>query len=450
MTNRCLITKPSKRIFLIDMWSIFYLLVVYSLTIILDESNIFVFAIYLICAIPFINHLDRFACICFLLSTMSYYFLGCSEGVWSIYTIFAYMMVLRLFCERNLGLPLRSCLYLIFMIVAVVLSYTHSEFGYIKGMYSMIYNIAIAMLVVIVIRFNQDTVSSYLPKLTVIQLMFYMVLLLINGSYDGYGYSISKDVNHNTFGASIAILSGILFIAIMFYHPKSNIYKLFWIISLILTFVSGSRNALLAIILTVIVIYIIVQKKQGKIISGWLKMLVIACSFLFLGGLVLPELGVDLTRYNYVKLFNSGGSNRAIIWETLSPIIWKEHRWFGYGPSHFCSEQMIIKFMRLDYKHTHNTIFEAWGELGVFGLVPFILILVQAFKKAWSNIKMNNSNYLVISFLLFEFLLLSLGESFFAKVELWIVIGLLLGCSQSQNNLDAKYNKECFLNHNAN
>ena len=436
--NRCPITKSSKEIPPIDIWSIFYLFVVYSLTMIFDEANIFVFAIYLICAIPFINHLDKFACICFLLSTMSYYFLGCSEGIWSIYTIFACIMIIHIFCERKSELPLKSCLYLSFMIVAVLLSYTHSEFGYAKGMYAMIYNIAIAALVAVVIRFNKDTVASYLPKITVAQLMFYIVLLLINGNYDGYGYSISKDVNHNTFGASIAILSGILFVMVMFYHQKSNIYKLFWLISLVLTFVSGSRNALLALMLSVIVIYIIVQKQHGKIISGWLKLLVVVCVFLFLGGLLLPELGVDLTRYNYVKLFNSGGSNRAIIWETLSPIIWKDHKWFGYGPSHFCSEQMIIKFMKLDYKHTHNTIFEAWGELGICGLVSFILILVQACRKAWSNIKMNKSNYIVISFLLFEFLLLSLGESFFAKVELWIVIGMLLGCSQTQNILEAK------------
>ncbi len=426
MTNNNSISQTRGGISFIDMWSIFYLIMVYSFTILLEEANIIVFALYFVCAMPFVEHLDKFICICFALSTMSYYFLGADEGIWSIYTILAVMILLRLTANANMTLSLKSTLYFLWIIVAVILSYSYSEFEYSMGMFAMIYNIAIAVLVATTMRINKDTLVSFLPKITAFQLFAYVGLLLISGHFDGYGFSISERINHNTFGSSVAVLSVIIFVKIVFFKGSSIGYKLSWILSIILIILAGSRNALLAMVLTSILIYVISQIHQGKTVSGGAKFLIVACATLFLGGLLLPEFGIDLSRYNYVELISSGGSNRAIIWETLSPVIWSEHRWFGYGPSHFCSEKMISMHMNLNYKHTHNTIFEAWGELGIFGLVPFLLLLLFAFKRGRTHIK-NESGYLMIGFLFVEFLLLGLGESFFANIGLWLVIGLLAG-----------------------
>ena len=409
----------------IDLWSMFYLFMVYAFTMILDQANIIVFLIYFICALPFVFFLDKFASICLLLSTMAYFFLGGDEGVWSLYTILAMLMVLRLFLTSRNSLSFKSVLCLVWVVVAVIISYYNSRFGYTMGMFAMIYNVAIALLIAITVKINKQTVLSFLPKITTLQIFAYLVMLAINGHYDGYGFSISEEINHNTFGSSVAILSIILFVKIIFFKGNSLVYIMTWFVSLGLIMLSGSRNALLALVITVAIVYMISRLHRRKAFSGGFKLLFIASVFVLLGVVILPKFGIDLSRYDYVDLISTGGSNRTIIWETLSPIIAHDYKWFGYGPGHYCSEQMISIFINQDYKHTHNTFFESWGELGIFGAVPFILIVIFALKNSYKHIK-EEDNYLLISFLFIGVLFLSLGESLFNNIELWILIGLLL------------------------
>lgn len=415
----------SNKTMFLDYWSICYLLIVCLFSLIFEQANFIVYVIYFVCALPFFNYPDKFVCICFVLSTMSYFFLGADEGVLSLYSILAIMLFMRMLTNIKFYLHVKFCVLIFWMAFAVFLSYSHSKFGYSKGMFAMLYNIVVAVLIALTVKFEEDTVKFLLPKMAAFQIIVYIVLLIFNGYYDGYGFSISSKVNHNTLGISISILSIIILIKIVFFHEKSLLYKVLWGVSLVLSIVVGSRNALLAMVITSAFIYMIYKKHQGKSISGVFNFFVFACVIIFIGRLFLPEIGVDLTRYNYIKLIESGGSNRTIIWETLSPIIWRDYRWFGYGPSHFCSEQMINLFMCLDYKHTHNTIFESWGELGFFGLIPFLLILLNAFKKGYNYIKFECC-YLLFGFVFIEIMLLGMGESLFANIELWIVIGILL------------------------
>ena len=211
----------------------------------------------------------------------------------------------------------------------------------------------------------------------------------------------------------------------MCFDKKNIVYKALFFLSLLLTVLSGSRNALLAMILTEIIIYMVVQKKRKNSISGGIKILLAACMIVFVGSIAFPLFGLDLSRYDYITLISSGGSNRTLIWETVLPIVWDKYMWFGYGPSHFCSEQIISSLLGQEYAHMHNTLFEAWGELGCFGLIPFLLILLCCLKKSCLHIK-TQRHYSMISFLFIEFLFLGFGESFFANIELWIIIGFLL------------------------
>ena len=425
------------KVLFIDLWSMIYLFIVCVMTLLFDQANIFVFGIYLICALPFFNHPDKFVCICFLLSTMAYFFLGADEGLWSIYTILAVIMLFQFIIKPHTKIRLQMILLFAWMILAFVLSYNHSRFSYTMGMFAMIYNVVIAILLALTIKIDKASLVSFLPRMAAFQLVIYTIMLLINGHYDGFGFSISEKVNHNTFGASDDILSVIIWAKMVCYGDKSWKYKLFWIMSILLVFLSGSRNALLGLLLTSVLVYIISQKQQGKMIAGGIKFLLVSCVLLLVGSFLLPEMGIDLSRYDYVELIKGGGSNRTIIWETLSPVIWEKHRWFGYGPGHFCSEKMITTLMNLEYSHTHNTIFEAWGEVGLFGLAAFLLILYTTLKKSFFHIK-HRTEYLMIGVLLVEFILLGMGESFFANISLWIVIGLLVGSRKNIDNPELK------------
>ena len=93
--------KAKNTIPFIELWSMFYLVLAYALTLIFDEANLLVFGIYFVCALPFFRHLDKFLCVCFLLSTMAYYFLGADEGIWSLYSILALFMLFQFFSKSK-------------------------------------------------------------------------------------------------------------------------------------------------------------------------------------------------------------------------------------------------------------------------------------------------------------------------------------------------------------
>ena len=165
MENKKYLPHSRKGMPFIDLWSFFYLFMVYAFTLVFDQANIVIFALYFVCAMPFVHHLDKYVCICFLLSTMSYYFMGADEGVWSLYTILAMMMLLRIFTRVRIVLPIKACLYLSWMVAAVIVSYNHSEFAYANGMFAMVYNIVIAWLIAITIKIDEDTIVTFLPKI---------------------------------------------------------------------------------------------------------------------------------------------------------------------------------------------------------------------------------------------------------------------------------------------
>ena len=134
------VAKLVKGIPFIDLWSIFYLLLVYSFTLIFEELHISMFAVYFICALPFLifRSLDKFACICLLLSTMAYFFIGGDEGVWSLYTILALLVFISVFINSKINFSFKPLLCFLWLMLAIVLSYTHSQFGYTTGMYAML------------------------------------------------------------------------------------------------------------------------------------------------------------------------------------------------------------------------------------------------------------------------------------------------------------------------
>ena len=45
-----------------------------------------------------------------------------------------------------------------------------------------------------------------------------------------------------------------------------------------------------------------------------------------------------------------------------------------------------------------------------------------------------NNAYLMFGFLFIEYFILGLGESFFANIAMWIVIGIILGSTKTHNS----------------
>ena len=412
----------------IDLLSMFFLAVIYFFSFVVKTDSIFIYAIYFVFAIPYYKHLEKLALICFMLSTIAFFFRGADESLWSLYTIFCVISLFSIFKKSRSRISLISILPMVVMIVPVILSYKHSVFHYSKGLFLLLFEICIGIVFAVIIDFDSDDniLTSFFPTIACFQMLAYFVAAMLSPTLTSYGATLVVGMNHNAFGISCAQIGTIIGVkAILIEGGKNKFYLLMLLISYLTTFVTGSRNAFLGLTVALVITYLFLQKVKGKSLSGFLKFCLIAGLVIVVMLNILPLFGFDISRYNYVDVVSSGGSNRTYLWSLLIPLIISRYNIFGYGPSHYCSQQIVTPLVGRNYVHTHNLLFEAWGELGLVGLIPFLILLVMVFKTAYKK-KNFDMKYYVLFALLIEMLVNGIGESMFADIMMWLLFGLIL------------------------
>lgn len=397
-----------------------YILFVFYITRFYGGNNVAIYVIYFIMAVPFINHLDKYVLICYVLSTIAYYFIGADEAIWSIYSIFAVLALIKTILNQKIRV--QKTFPFLMIIAATIISYTYSEFHYLNGAILLVYNIVISIIILNTITFDEDTLTNFLPFLACIQIVLYGSILLTAGFNEAGRLSISNNVDFNTFGMAVAQMCVILGIKIFILKGSHIIYRIIWILGLIIVILSSSRNALLGVGAATIIVYFVNIKREGHALGNVFKFVVF--SFVLLVGalIFLPISGLDLTRFDYVELVQSGGTNRVTLWNRVIPVIIEKYNIFGYGPGHYTSSQIVSPLVNRNYAHTHNLIIEAWGELGLFGLIPFVWLLVNSSSKLIKKSKNNKYNLILLGIFI-ELMINSIGESHFVDIVLWIIIG---------------------------
>ncbi|MDY0278273.1 MAG: O-antigen ligase family protein, partial [Acholeplasma sp.] len=134
---------------------------------------------------------------------------------------------------------------------------------------------------------------------------------------------------------------------------------------------------------------------------------------------------LDISRLSISSIIDSGGTNRIFLWENVINNVINNKPFLGYGPGHPTSSELIFSLIHRTYSHTHNTLIEAFTELGLLGLLFFSIILINAFKSAYDKAK-NNQNYYVVLGIFIGILINGIGESYFVSATQWIVIALAI------------------------
>lgn len=409
-----------------DWWSYIYVIMTILISLFTSNFNIVLFILYFIMAIPFINSIEHFVVISLMLSTISYYFIGAYEEIYSIYTILMILIIIRvLFVNRGkLDLNVSNLGLIVTLGVLACCSYLKSPFHYFNGLFRLLYLLLLSLVVGNFIRLKITVICEILPKIASIMSIGYLLSVLVNGSLIDGRLTIANSVNTNTFGMSCAQLGCILLISSFFDKAKKKQKMILCAVVVILALLSGSRGALMAFALASAIVIIVYAKKEGRLTGTILKLAIasiIAVSCLYL---VLILTGLDTSRFSISEIISSGGSRRSLIYESLIPFILKTGYWkLGYGPGHDCSRRVIMSLIGWDYAHSHNTFLEVFGELGIMGL----FILVWCIKKSLKNLNMVTEKfkevYLIMAVLLC-LLINGMAESYFFDAILWIVLAI--------------------------
>lgn len=410
----------------IDWWSYIYVIMILLISLFISDFNIVMFILYFVLALPFINSIEHFVVISLLLSTISYYFTGAYEEIYSIYTILMILIMARvLFVYKGkLEFNVNNLILIIILGVLACWSYIESPFHYFNGLFRLLYLLLLSVVVGNFIRLKITVICEILPKIASVMVIGYFLSVLIKGSLIDGRLTIANSVNTNTFGMSCAQLGCILLMTAFLNKAQMRKNLVLCAMVVVLALLSGSRGALMAFALASAIVVIIYAKKNGRLTGTMFKLAIIGTAAV--GGmyLVLVFTGLDTSRFSVAEIIASGGSRRSLIYESLIPYIIKNGYWkIGYGPGHECSREVIMSLIGWDYAHSHNTFLEAFGELGIMGL----LILIWSIKKSLKNIygvcKIYKEAYLFVAILIC-LLINGIAESYFFDAVLWLLLGI--------------------------
>ena len=420
-----------------SLWSYVYILAILLISLFSQDFNIMLFVLYTIMAFPFIYSIEHYVVIVLMLSTISYYFTGAYEGVYSIYTILMILIIIRiLFMQKGkMEFNKNSVVLIVILSVISCFSYSISQFNYFNGLVRLLYLLFLSLILGNTIKLKIDLMCNILPEIASVMIIGYIFSVLVNGSIIEGRLTIANTVNTNTFGMSCAQLGSVLLTDSFLNktHKKSNLLLCAAVI--VLAFLSGSRGAVVAFVLTNVIIIIMYEKINGRLIGAMLR-------FAVLGTIILSGIyflfilfGLDVGRFNVTDIISSGGSRRTLIYNSLIPYIIKNGYWkLGYGPGHECSRIVIMSLIGWDYAHSHNTFLEAFGELGIIGVLTLFLIIKKSLKNIYSTCKTHKKAYLFIAMLIC-LIINGFAESYFFDAILW----LLLAISRNKYR-DMRYN----------
>ena len=410
----------------LNWWSYIYVIMILLISLFISDFNIVMFILYFVLALPFINSIEHYVVISLLLSTISYYFTGAYEEIYSIYTILMLLIISKVIFVNKGKLEFNSNNLVLILILGLLACYSYikSPFHYFNGLFRLLYLLLLTIVVGNFIRLKITVICEMLPKIASVMVIGYVFSVIIKGSLIDGRLTIANSVNTNTFGMSCAQLGCILLISA--FLDKNQMKKNLFLcaIVVVLALLSGSRGALMAFALASAIVVIIYAKRSGRLTGTLLKLAIIGT--VAAGGLylVLISSGLDTSRFSVSEIIASGGSRRSLIYESLIPYIIKNGYWkIGYGPGHECSRLVILKLIGWDYAHSHNTFLEAFGELGIMGLLILVWSIKNSIKNIYGVCKIYKEAYLFVAILIC-LIFNGLAESYFFDAVLWLLLAI--------------------------
>lgn len=184
-------------------------------------------------------------------------------------------------------------------------------------------------------------------------------------------------------------------------------------------------------------------------IAGWLFMFIILIKqhwkpliqiFIPTVAIIIPSL---LTRYGLIFKGRGAGEEakkssaaHLQIWSSLIDHIMHHAKTFIIGVGFGLEETGRILFSEynLDKPHAHNWVIETWMELGIIGLILFIVIIVWSLGKLL-EINANNGKKFTLVFCIFTsmmmYLLFGLTDYIFNSPKQILFIFILMGLTQA-------------------
>ena len=356
----------------------------------------------------------------------------------SIIAFFCYMMVMKAIRYRKIKNNLH-----------IIGSFLFLGYAYISRMWALypeavfvqlnnvIWTVLLSTAVSSYVLHRNLRVKDITNRLIPIALVF-LVNVLFNASFVDNRLSIG--INENFFGR----LSGGM-ACFMFYQCKQDKWKNIFRdilagILILLTFLSGSRTAVL--ILTIYVIAFLIFEHPPKNGIKVLRKLLLVVAFCGIGYFCIMKIdflyntiGNRIESLLWMLEGTSEGDGSAITRMNMinsARDLFLEHPWIGIGMNNF-------SYATYYNTYAHNNYYELAACLGIIGLILYYVPLVGYLKKAMSEWKKDGAGMIVPLVIVGAFLMGDVGSVSYFNPMLHVFVGLAIGLIINAGNQKASY-----------
>ncbi|HDR3484043.1 O-antigen ligase family protein [Bacillus cereus group sp. MYBK12-2] len=237
--------------------------------------------------------------------------------------------------------------------------------------------------------------------------------------------------NVNSIGMIIGISSIFCFYFII-EEKKYLLYTPIMLINIFVVFLTGSRKALLFVVLTIIAILLIQQKAgiKGKIkaLIGILVTLVISLYVIFNVELLYTIIGVRMEHlFSYIlgKGANEGSINIRANMIDMGLDWFQERPITGYGIDNFRS-LYGIEAIGGEFTYSHNNLVELLVGIGIIGTFLFYLTHFIVLKGLYKESKKNQKSALCYSFIAIIgiYIILSVGLIYYYDKHISMILAI--------------------------
>lgn len=291
-------------------------------------------------------------------------------------------------------------------------------------------------------KLNFCLIRKLLSLSSFLLIIFFAYIFLSNlGEFYGIGISISKDINKNRFAMGLVITGIISFFNIYENNfLKRMMFFVSYLLDVYILFLSGSRTATIALLLGSFV-YFVYMIKNNKIMHNiylvFVLFLIIIIIFVILSNSTFYENIIE--RYALSNMIVSKGAFRLIGWENDIKYVIPNNLLLGTGLGSVSETKAQMSF-DLNPVPAHNIIISLISQVGVIGFILYIILFVYIFLKV-NKPKKTNDEIIFFIFILISIILNGIGESIFSERSIWLISGLLLGATKSnETNVIATIN----------
>jgi len=233
--------------------------------------------------------------------------------------------------------------------------------------------------------------------------------------------SVSEDSSINRLATMLAQLIALVFSG-LFISAKSKLTNIIFVsimlFGLSMIVLTGTRSALIAIIVSIVIITFYYLKKYTMRIAIYLP-LIIVIGYLFASQIQQLDTSL-LERFTVDKIQDDGGSGRLQNWKILVPKTIEDGLFFGFG---FGAENSyyVANLNGLRYS-AHNFLIDMFIQMGLTGVILFLTYFYSLAKKLVKSI--DNPHMLVPVMILLTGLVNGVGETVFMEKFFWNGVAL--------------------------